>query len=171
MNIFTRRLTIRPFEFADWPVLQSIARDFQASEYRYFDREMPTEEARVQSAARWCASTGLWFSVCLAGRMIGYICLHEENGALDLGYSFLTGAHGFGYAFESISALMELLESAGAARFTAGTALANRPSVRLLERLGFRLTGTEEICFYEGHPFEGGLFELDLSAGHVQTIC
>ena len=161
--IYTRRLMIRPFEFSDWPSLQRIVLDFRASEYRWFDREIPSDDAGVQSASRWCASTGLWFAVCLGGEMIGYVCFHEENGALDVGYSFLTAAHGFGYAHESISALLEMFASFGVTRFTAGTAMDNRPSVRLLERLGFSLTGTEEVCFYEGHPFTGGMFERKIS--------
>lgn len=162
MKIYTQRLMIRPFEFGDWPTLKHIAMDFQASPYRFFDRQMPVDESQVQSAARWCASTGLWFSVCLGGDMIGYVCFHEENGALDLGYSFLSSAHGFGFAFESISALLELFASVGFARFTAGTALDNVPSVRLLERLGFCMTGMEEVCFYEGHPFVGGMFQKEM---------
>jgi len=162
MKIVTRRLLVRTLEFDDWPALKRIARDFQASQYRYFDREMPVDDAGAQSAARYAASTGMWFSVCLGGEMIGYVCFHEENGAMDVGYGFHSSAHGFGYAFESISALLELLASVGVRRFSAGTALANAPSVRLLERLGFCLTGTEEVCFWEGHPFTGGMFTLEV---------
>jgi len=35
-----------------------------------------------------------------------------------------------------------------AVRFTAGTALKNTSSVRLLTSFGFRLTGTENVSFY-----------------------
>ena len=50
-------------------------------------------------------------------------------------------------------------------KITAGTALNNTPSVRLLTSLGFVLVGTETVSFYkddEGIPitFEGGEFEL-----------
>ena len=160
MFIATQRLLIRPFEFGDWPVLREIAAEFQASEYRYFDHEIPTDVERIQSVARYCASTGCWFSVLLHGRMIGYICLSGEGDSLDLGYGFHSSAHGKGYAFESIHALLELVESVGTvARFTAGTALENAPSMRLLSRLGFRQIREEDVCFYEGHPFRGGYFE------------
>lgn len=159
MNIITQRLMIRPFEFGDWPGLQRIALDFQSSPYRYFDHGMPTEDERVQEAARYFESTGMWFSVLLDGAMIGYICFHGEEGDIDVGYCFHASAHGRGYAFESISALLEFLESTGAVnRFTAGTALDNIPSVKLLKKLGFEQTGEEEVCFYEGHPFCGGSF-------------
>lgn len=164
MLIATQRLLIRPFEFEDWRTLRQIAKEFQASKYRYFDHEIPTEIERIQSVARYCASTGMWFSVLLRGEMIGYICLSGEGCSLDLGYGFHSSAHGKGYAFESITALLELLESTGAVRqFTAGTALENLPSVKLLTRLGFEKVSEETVCFYEGHPFLGGSFEKKTS--------
>ena len=159
MKIITQRLLIRLFEFDDWRMLQKIAMEFQASEYRYYDREIPTQTDKIQSIARYCAYCGHWFSVELDGEMIGYICLSGEDDSLELGYGFHSSAHGKGYASESITALLELLESIGAAaQFTAGTALDNAPSVRLLKRLGFEQVREEEVCFYEGHPFRGGFF-------------
>lgn len=162
MILYTQRLEIRSFDREDWRGLVRIAQDFQQSEYRWLDREMPTQEDRARAAAAYCASTGLWFSVFepISAEMIGYICFHFEDGALDLGYSFHSSVHGKGYAFESISAMLEILGQTGIVqRFTAGTALDNAPSVRLLHRLGFAQTGTEELCFYPGHPFIGGMFE------------
>lgn len=159
MRIITQRLLIRPFEFGDWHALRRIAAEFQASQYRYFDHEIPTDAKEIQSVARYCAATGSWFSVLLHGEMIGYVCFSGKEGSLDLGYGFDSSVHGRGYASESITALMEWLESTGeVAQFTAGTALENAPSMRLLKRLGFEQTGEEEVCFYEGHPFRGGFF-------------
>jgi RimJ/RimL family protein N-acetyltransferase len=53
----------------------------------------------------------------------------------------------------------------GIHKFTAGTGMANVPSVRLLESLGFCRVGTERVSFYKDAGgrdiyFEGGLFEL-----------
>lgn len=163
MLIATKRLLIRSFEFGDWPVLRKISMEFQASKYRYFDHEISTDIEKIQSIARYCASTGLWFSVLLQGEMIGYVCFSGSPHSLDLGYGFHSSAHGKGYACESISALLNMMEAAGVERFTAGTALENVPSMRLLERLGFRKTREEEVCFYEGHPFRGGFFEKKTS--------
>ena len=49
-------------------------------------------------------------------------------------------------------------------KITAGTALNNTPSVKLLNSLGFRQTGTETVSFYkdeEGNAvnFECGIYE------------
>ena len=90
----------------------------------------------------------------------------RENG-YEIGYCFHSDYHGKGYAGESIRALLDLMKGRGAPLITAGTALENTPSVRLLESLGFRLTGTEQVTFYkdeEGNDifFESGIFELRL---------
>lgn len=167
--IVTQRLVIRRFVFEDWRGLQRIARDFQASEYRIYDREIPTEDEKIMGVARYAAGPGLWFSVMLGEEMIGYVCFHAEGDGVDMGYCFHSSVHGRGYAFESCSALMEMLASAlGRVRFTAGTALNNAPSVRLLQRLGFRKTGENEVCFYEGCPFTGGMFEKTVDGSEAR---
>lgn len=48
--------------------------------------------------------------------------------------------------------------------FTAGTALKNIPSCKLLKRLGFTLQETEVLSFHKGNAgkellFEGGIFK------------
>ena len=57
--------------------------------------------------------------------------------------------------------MLEYLASQGAAVFTAGTALDNLPSRRLLERLGFALVSTEQVAFVENFSFLGGCFRLE----------
>lgn len=167
MNIYTQRLEIRPFSRDSWRDLKRIALDFQASEYRYYDHEMPTQDDRIRSVADFFESTGLCFGVFWAGgsEMLGYVGFHYDRGDLEIGYCFHSSIHGRGVAFESIHALMQFFEETGLVeRFTAGTALDNAPSVRLLNRLGFVLTGVEEVCFYDGHPFPGGRFEKRVDA-------
>lgn len=162
MILYTRRLEIRPFRRDDWRGLKRIVLDFQASQYRYFDSAMPTEDERLRAMTEFFENAGLCYAVFEQGgaEMLGYVGFHFENGSLEIGYRFHSSAHGKGYAFESISALMSLFEDTGMVeRFTAGTALENAPSVKLLGRLGFVQTGTEEVCFYDGHPFAGGTFE------------
>lgn len=173
MNLYTRRLEIRPFSRDDWQDLKRIALDFQQSEYRYLDYLLPTKDSEVRTAAAYYASTGLWFSVFIHGgdHMLGYICFQFSPGQLELGYCFHSSAHGKGYAYESISALMEVFAESGMIqRFTAGTALENTPSVRLLHRLGFVQTGTEELCLQEGHPFSGGTFEKRVDAAPDEML-
>ena len=69
-----------------------------------------------------------------------------------------------GYAKESLTAILEYMQEKGVKKILAGTAIKNYPSVRLLNRLGFKLTSMERISFhkdYEGNDiyFDGGNFE------------
>ena len=156
MELRTSRLTIRPLEEGDWPALQEIWRDFARSPYHVYDRPLPTDAPGAQALARHFAGTGLAFGARLAETqaLAGYVCFHREGEAYDLGYCFHS-------AWESASALLEYLASQGAAVFTAGTALDNLPSRRLLERLGFALVSTEQVAFVENFSFLGGCFRLE----------
>ena len=88
----------------------------------------------------------------------------RESG-YEMGYCFRSDHHGKGYARESISTILDVMKDRGATIITAGTAVNNTPSVRLLISLGFRQTGTEKVSFYKDDDgnaiiFDGGIFEL-----------
>ena len=163
MELRTSRLTIRPLEEGDWPALQEIWRDFARSPYHVSGPPLPPAGPGAQPLAPHFDGAGLAFG----GRLVegqalaGYVCFHREGEAYDLGYCFHSAYQGQGYAWESASALLEYLASQGAAVFTAGTALDNLPSHRLLERLGFALVSTEQVAFVENFSFLGGCFRLE----------
>ena len=144
--------------------MQRIAADFRKSEYAIYDMPLPVEEQEIKALTRQFAQSHLFFAVMLDEDMIGYVCFHEEDGNYDLGYCFHSDYQGKGYAYESCSALMEHVAKTRAPKaFTAGTALKNVPSCKLLGKLGFVLQGTETLSFHkdeEGNDiaFEGGLF-------------
>ena len=166
MLIQTDRLLLRPLQEADAPVLLQLSLDFEASPYAAYDGAFPTDEAGCAELARYFAETELFYSVCLrpAGPMIGFVCFHADGDVYDLGYRFLSAYHGKGYALESCTAAMEhLTRTRPVAEFTAGTALANAPSCRLLQRLGFCLQNTQTVSFRKDASgkdiaFEGGNF-------------
>lgn len=160
MYIETERLWIRALEPEDWKGLQAIAADFIRSPYAIYDQPLPTQDDAIQALTKQFADSGMWFVVTLpdSHEIIGYICFHLHKGSYDLGYCFHSAYQGKGYAYESCSALMAHLEQRGAESFTAGTALKNLPSRKLLERLGFALAGTEVVCFQKDMAFEGGRF-------------
>ncbi len=178
-EIRTERLTLRPIAAADWRDMQAIMEDFCKGPYRIYDNIKDTRDAAVQDMARrWAEASEnpdhRFFAVCLEGRMIGYFAFNripaedaEWAGFLETGYCFLSEFHGKGYAREALEALLQLLKDRGEKKIVAGTALKNLPSCRLLDALGFRLTGTELLAFHEdeeGRPlmFFGGRFERDL---------
>lgn len=172
--ITTARLTVRPVSAEDWPAVQKVWRDFDESEYRYYDTPKDISDAAVASRiARWAEAAGEWeehlfFAVCLGEAVIGYVSLNARPGGYELGYGFQSAYHGRGYAKEALAAILAFMKERGTGDIYAGTALLNAPSVRLLRSLGFVRTGTERLAFRKdaagnGVFFEGGLFALPLN--------
>ena len=164
MELHTSRLYIRNLLAEDWPAMGRIWADFNASPYARFDRPLTEDAERVRALSAEFADTGLFFAVFLpAEEMIGYICFHREGNVYDLGYCFHRAYHGNGYAEESCRAVMaQLARERCVEAFTAGTAMENIPSCRLLEKLGFVLLETEKISFYEGETFLGGNYHREM---------
>ena len=176
MQIRTDRLLIRPIEAADWPAIRRIWISFSTSPFAQYDMPHSTDPDDVRPRiARWAQATAagtdhLFFAVCPEEAVIGYIACNRREASHELGYCFHATVHGKGYAGEAHRALFPCLRSLGINRLTAGTALNNTPSVKLLTSLGFRLTGTEQVSFYKDAQgrdivFEGCLFELQLTGG------
>ncbi|WP_294533218.1 GNAT family N-acetyltransferase [uncultured Pseudoflavonifractor sp.] len=172
LQIHTRRLTLRHITECDWQGVQRIWEDAKASPYAQYDRPHNTDSTDVRSRiAHWAeASKGtehIFFSVCLHDAIIGYIAFNLRADGYEIGYCFHSDYHGKGYARESLSALMAYMKDLGAAKLTAGTAINNTPSVRLLTALGFRLTKVEKVFFYKDDAgnnivFDGGVYERTL---------
>ena len=168
MVIHSARLTIRSVREDDWRNLQHIWSDFEHSKYGQYDVPHPLEDDEAREVTKRLAEYGLSFAVCLTRQqdfMIGHVDFHREKDALDIGYCFDSAYHRQGYAKEGIMALIRLFSMVGIHRFTAGTGMANTPSVNLLQSLGFKQVGSEKVTFYKDAGgrdiyFEGGLFEL-----------
>lgn len=164
MQLYTNRLMIRTLQASDWCALQKIAADFSFSPVAVYDRLLPTEEEAIKRLTERFAESGLWFAVLPNAEMIGYVCFHEDADHCDLGYCFDSAYHGKGYALEACRALMSYIEQTRKIHcFTAGCALVNTPSRKLLEKLGFELKSTEILAFNKDEqgrdiPFEGGNF-------------
>lgn len=166
MELNTDRLYIRDISVGDWAQLKHIVTDFETSNYAIYDSSFPTEDKPFQELVKRFADSHLFFAVFLKDRpeMIGYICFHNNGGQFDLGYCFHTDYQGMGYAYESCQSVMKYMKQyCGAEGFTAGTALLNTPSCKLLEKLGFVLSDTEELSFHKDElgndiKFEGGNF-------------
>lgn len=167
MELNTDRLFIRDISYNDWEALQRIVIDFRNSKYRNYDMHFPTEEHAIQTLVIQLADSHLFYGVFLQGssEMIGYVCLHNNRDQYDLGFCFHSQYFGKGYGFESCIAVMKYMKQfCGAKGFTAGTALANAPSCKLLEKLGFVCRDTEELSFHKDELgndiiFQGGIFE------------
>lgn len=172
MEIRTERLCVRPIEAADWPAVRDIWAALAPLPMAQYDKPHDLTPETVQARiARWAEFTRrgtahMFFAVCLADEVIGYFAFNQREDSHEVGYSFHPDCHGRGYAKEALRALLAYMRGLGVNRITAGTALKNIPSVKLLTGLGFRLTGTEQVSFYKDADgrdivFEGGIFELE----------
>ena len=169
MLLKTERLTIRHIISDDWKSIKEIWVDFNASEYAQYDMPHITNDADVQARiARWAAANSgtehMFFAICLDETLIGYIAFNIRENGYEIGYCFHSAYHGKGYAKESHLALFDYLRTLGITKFSAGTAINNTPSVKLLTSLGFKLVEQEKVSFYkdaDGNKivFDGGIFE------------
>ena len=169
MIIKTDRLTIRHIVADDWKSIKDIWVDFNTSALSQYDKPHITDDEDVRARiAKWAgANSGtehMFFAVCLGDTVIGYIAFNIRENGYEIGYCFHSAYHGKGYAKESHLALFDYLRPLGITKFSAGTALNNSPSVKLLTSLGFKLVGQEKVSFYkdaDGNDivFDGGIFE------------
>ena len=171
--ITTDRLLIRHIQAADWPAVREIWALLAPRPMAQYDKPHNTAPAHVQArVTRWADFTAsgtehMFFAVCLGDAVIGYFAFNQRENSHEVGYSFHPAYHGKGYAKEALAALLSHLREMGFTRFSAGTALNNIPSMKLLTGLGFRLTGTEQVSFYKDAQgqdivFDGGIFELEI---------
>lgn len=74
--------------------------------------------------------------------MVGEIVVMPEDGTISLGYTFSYKHHRKGYAFESLTALINTLhERYPEYDFISFTELENEPSMALLKKLGYKDMG------------------------------
>ena len=169
MLLKRERLTIRHIVAEDWKSIKEIWVDFNASEYAQYDMPHITDDADVKARMeKWAAANSgtehMFFAICLDETLIGYIAFNIRENGYEIGYCFHSAYHGKGYARESHLALFDYLRTLGITKFSAGTALKNTPSVKLLTSLGFQLVEQEKVSFYkdaDGNDivFDGGIFE------------
>ena len=92
--------------------------------------------------------------------------LPGEPGVYNIGYVFHERYHGKGYAVEGCTAYLDyMFGTRGAAKVVSGTAAANQPSCRLLQRLGMKFVREGQAAFRDdeqGNPlvFTGVEFEI-----------
>ena len=69
---------------------------------------------------------------------------------VEIGYAFLPVGRGQGYVLESATAVLEVARSLEVERLVAVTTPDNQPSVRVLEKLGFRFEGMVDLPGHTG---------------------
>jgi ribosomal-protein-alanine N-acetyltransferase len=168
-NITTARTLVRNFLPGDWSDLGDIVVDKAISPFAVYDYPIPTDEKTVKDMAAWFASGDSFLAIheAQANKIIGYVSLNGDTGTeCEFGYCLHSDYQGKGYAFEACTAVVNY--AFGVLKIncmTAGTAILNQPSCRLLAKLGFQKTSEFTSSFHKtaaGEPIEftGASFEL-----------
>lgn len=168
--IQTSSLTIRRVKTSDWKDVKEIWAKVAKTEYAQYDNPKDTSDEAVEKRIKkWDSFSDsnehMFFAVCHERKVIGYVAFNKRDTGYEIGYCFNPDYHRKGYAKESITKLINELHKKGINHFTAGTAINNIPSVKLLYSLNFKLVSTEQVSFYKDNLgndiyFEGGNFEL-----------
>lgn len=157
----TPRLLLRRFARSDGPALHAYLSRAEAVQFE------PYGVIGQDEADRWAAERAedpAFWAICLreGGHLIGNLYLAavppSQWRTWELGYVLHPDHWARGYASEAATRLLdECFREWGAHRVTAACDVANTPSWRLLERLGFRREGHQLACssFHEdadGNP-------------------
>ncbi len=155
----TERLIIRRFTPDDWKDLFEYLS--QENVVKYEPYNVYSVEASKQEAISRSENEAFW-AVCLkrTKKLIGNIYLAKQDfDTWGLGYVFNENYHGYGYAEESATFLVEyIFKNKGARRVVAMCNPLNKPSWRLLERIGMRR---------EGHLVQNIYFKFDCESNPV----
>ena len=103
---------------------------------------LPLQAAAISSDERF----GVWVMIERESQSvvgdIGFIGPPDEDGSVEVGYSVIPARRGRGYATEAARAIVAwALDEPGVKVVVAACDRGNAPSIRTLERVGFRRTG------------------------------
>ena len=115
--------------------------DKESSPYAIYDVVFPTDENEIIKMAEGMQRNNHHLAICLSSdnTFIGYI-FHIDcgNKNLGIGYAIHSVHQNKGYGTEAVRAFIDYaLKNMGFENVNAGTANANKPSVRMLEKLNF----------------------------------
>lgn len=157
-TLTTPRLMLRHFHPADLDPFLAYRSDPAVSRFQSWStftraeaRDFIEDMQRAQPGV-----PGTWFQFAVTrrsdGQLLGDTALFTSvNGRQgEIGYTVARAYQGHGYAREAVAAMIGYaFATAGLHRITATTDTANAPSIRLLERLGFRREGHFVQSFYD----------------------
>jgi [ribosomal protein S5]-alanine N-acetyltransferase len=145
--IHTARLTLRPFEPTDGPAVLDFSQDEDWAAYQQTVPRTAHEAEQVVADLRLRSwnDRPVW-AITRAAAVVGLVSLgFEANHRIALlGYGIHRAHRGLGLTSEAVDAVLGEAFAAHPqlARITAHTDARNRPSSRLLEKLGFVREGT-----------------------------
>ncbi len=160
-ELSTPRLRLTPVEAADTAFVLEILND-PGWIANIGDRGVRTPEQAAGYIADRFAGKAWWVVRDAAtGEALGLAGIVPTRPGMevpDIGYAFLARHSGKGYATEAAQVVLEHARAAlGMARLAAITTLANTPSQRVLEKLGFRRGADRRL---PDHDDDSAYFEI-----------
>lgn len=158
----TGRLILRAFVEADLDPFLAYRNDPEVHRYQGWEipylRDVAEEFIRCMKAAR-PGSEGNWFQTALELKStheligdMGFLPSQSPHGQARLGVTLARRFWGQGYAAEGLAALLDyIFGELGLHRVYADCDPENRGSIRLLERLGFRLEAHHIESYWLGN--------------------
>jgi RimJ/RimL family protein N-acetyltransferase len=163
----TNRLLIRLFHDSDLESFVAYRNDPEVAKYQGWNTPYTLDQGREFIEKMKIAvpgTVGEWFQAAVelknSGEMIGdvaFFLMKNDPQQVYLGYSFARPHWSHGYASEAVRRLLEyLFVDLSLHRVVAETDVENIPSIRLLERIGFRLEAhhIENIWFKGSYASE-----------------
>lgn len=169
----TQRLRLRPLAVSDadalWPTVSDPAFPKLMSWAAHTDKAETVAFLEQMVAAR-AQGTDLTWAIERDGKAVGVVGLHDIRWQVrawrvdraELGYWLSPAEQGHGLMTEAARAVMRFgFEELGLHKITVGCLEDNRPSHKVIKKLGFRYTGREEEHVWkDGTWFTHLRFEL-----------
>ncbi|MBY8822717.1 GNAT family N-acetyltransferase [Sphingomonas colocasiae] len=139
----TARLVLRPLAESDADALHDVLSDDETMRFWSSPPHVSIDQTRDYVVGNAAQDEWLTWAITEGGPALGWVVLGEHRpGIRELGYILHRDRWGSGYAGEAVAAVVNHGFSAmGLRRIFADCDPENTGSVRLLERLGFRLEG------------------------------
>lgn len=158
----TPRLRLRRLEAGDLEAMFAYRNDPEVARYQTFSaraRDEIAEMIRLQADLQpgapgtdFQCAVGLKADDILIGDV--YFGVESTGRQAEIGYTLAAEFQGHGYATEAVRGVLRFaFERVGLHRVTAGADPRNLPSLRLLERLGFRREGYSPESYWDGEAW------------------
>ena len=162
--IQTERLTIKPFEEADKPMLALLLTN-DAIKETFMIPDYPTHEALNAAVDKLfdAALSGRHFvrGIFVGSSLIGLVNEVEAVGdSIEIGYAIHPDYQNHGYATEAFRAVIDEMLCGGYSKVTAGAFIHNTASLRVMQKCGMKKSDEEEDIFYHGKNMHCVYYEV-----------
>ena len=155
ITLETERLILRNFKPMDWEDLLEITQEYEQSDMGQYDQKYPQTPEGIKEFIPMLSNSDEFTAIVLKNqpKVIGTVQFQRKKEYTDevvhgIGGILNSKFQGKGYAFEAFDIVLEyLFEKLGIDRCIAGTAVVNKKSRKLIERLGFREFTRKQVHF------------------------